>query len=241
LRIILVGPTGNIGSSIARALASDGHSLSIVGRDRSRLEALLKSLGSDAGSVRCLYTADLRDVESSRRAIGSSVECLGGVDAMINSSGVWDDTDPWKISPERWFEVFTVNAISPYILSLEVSRYMRGGGTIINMGCLTATRGHRIYKGLRPSPAYLTSKVAITYLTRYLAELLAPMGIRVVTIAPSWVRKLDLSEKLAAAIEETVPLKRPAEPAEIVEVIRAILSTKTPYITGAVIEVSGGL
>jgi len=163
------------------------------------------------------------------------------VDVMINSSGVWDDTDPWIMTLDRWLEVFTINTISPYTLSLEVSKYMRGGGTIINMGCLTATRGHRAYKGLRPSPAYLASKAALTYLTRHLAELLAPMGIRVITIAPSWVKKQDLSRELVKAIEETVPLRRPAEPSEIVEVIRAILSTRTPYITGAVIEVSGGL
>jgi 3-oxoacyl-[acyl-carrier protein] reductase len=67
------------------------------------------------------------------------------------------------------------------------------------------------------------------------------MGIRVITIAPSWVYRYGMNEKLLKAIETTVPLKRPAEPDEIAEVIKIIINTKTLYITGAVIEISGGL
>ncbi|MEM4971513.1 MAG: SDR family oxidoreductase [Sulfolobales archaeon] len=241
LRIILIGSTGTIGRRIARALIEDGHQLALIGRSASRLQEIVREIGSNKNGIKCIYTADLKDIEASKAAIAKSTSCLGGLDVLINSAGIWDDTDPWDIKPEKWLEVFTVNTIAPYILSLEASKYMEKGGTIINMGCLTATRGHRIYSGLRPSPAYLSSKVAITYLTKQLAELLAPMGVRVITIAPSWVNRPGIGERLVKAIESTVPLKRPADPDEIVEVIKAIINIKTPYITGAVIEVSGGL
>lgn len=241
LRIILIGSTGTIGRRVARALLEEGHRLALIGRSISKLQELVKSIGSNGDRIKCIYTADLKDIEISKDAIAKSASCLGGLDVLINSAGVWDDTDPWRITPEKWLEVFTINAVAPYMLSLEASKYMGEGGTIINVGCLTATRGHRIYSGLRPSPAYLTSKVAITYLTRQLAEVLAPMGIRVITIAPSWVYRYGMNEKLLKAIETTVPLKRPAEPDEIAEVIKIIINTKTLYITGAVIEISGGL
>ncbi|MDT7887870.1 MAG: SDR family oxidoreductase [Desulfurococcales archaeon] len=240
-KIILLGSTGTIGRKIAETLVEEGHSLAIIGRSDSRLRELVRSVGSSAERIKCIYTADLRDLESSKAAVASSSSCLGGLDVLINSAGVWDDTDPWKITLDKWLEIFVVNTIAPYMLSLEASKYMEKGGTIINMGCLTATRNHRIYKGLRPSPAYLSSKVAITYLTKQLAEILAPRGIRVITIAPSWVYKHGIGETLLKAIKDTVPLKRPADPGEIAEVIRAIINTKTPYITGSVIEISGGL
>ncbi|MEM0439758.1 MAG: SDR family oxidoreductase [Sulfolobales archaeon] len=241
MRIILTGPTGTLGKRILEGLLIDSHEVSIIGRDRERLENLVSSLKERGLSVRCVSTTDLRNIELARRALQESIACLGGIDALINSAGVWDDTSPWDLSVDRWIEVYVVNTIAPYTLSLEASRYMNNGGTIINIGCLSALRGHRIYAPLKPSPAYLASKASITYLTKQLAEILAPKGIRVVTIAPSWIEKEDLTHSHRESIKDHVPLKRAADPWEVVEVIRSILYMRTPYITGSVIEISGGL
>ncbi len=241
LKIILTGPTGLLGRKILEGLLEDGHEVSIIGRDLERLKKLAEKLKDRGSGVRCISTADLRDLERSKKALIESVSCLGSVDALINSAGVWDDTSPWGLGMKRWIEVYTVNTIAPYMLSLEVSKYMDSGGTIINMGCLSALRGHRIYSPLEPSPAYLASKVSITYLTKHLAEILAPRGIRVITIAPSWIEKERLSPEIRRSIEDNVPLRRAADPREIVEIVKTVLHIKTPYITGSVIEVSGGL
>ncbi|HWQ16668.1 MAG TPA: SDR family oxidoreductase [Sulfolobales archaeon] len=241
MRIILTGPTGTLGKKILESLLMDSHEISIIGRDREKLEKLVNSLKEHGLSVGCISTADLKDIELSRKALLESITCLGGIDALINSAGVWDDTDPWDLSVNKWVEVYIINTIAPYMLSLEASKYMNDGGTIINIGCLSALRGHRIYTPLKPSPAYLASKVSITYLTKQLAEILAPRGIRVVTIAPSWIEKESLTHGLRESIKDYVPLKRAADPWEVVEVIKSILYMRTPYITGSVIEISGGL
>ncbi len=241
MRIILTGPTGTLGKRILEGLVRDGHEVSIIGRGLERLRDLANSIRDHGSSVRCLSTADLRNLELSRKALLESIACLGGVDALINSAGVWDDTSPWDLGVERWIEVYMVNTIAPYTLSLEVSKYMGSGGTIINIGCLSALRDHRIYRPLKPSPAYLASKVSITYLTKQLAEILAPKGIRVVTIAPSWIEKENLSQGLRRSIWNSVPLRRAADPWEVVEVIKNILYTKTLYITGSIVEIPGGL
>lgn len=241
MRIILTGATGTLGKKILEGLLMDNHEISIIGRDLEKLRRLASTFKTQGFDIRCISTADLRDLELSRKSLLESIACLGGVDALINSAGVWDDTNPWDLSVERWIEVYMVNTITPYMLSLEASRYMSNGGTIINIGCLSALRGHRIYAPLKPSPAYLASKASITYLTKQLAEILAPRGVRVVTIAPSWIEKRDLSPRLRRSIEDSVPLKRAADPWEVVEIIKTILYVKTPYITGSVIEIPGGL
>lgn len=241
MKIIVTGPTGFLGRRILEGLLLDGHEVLIIGRDLEKLRKLSEDLRARGLSVKCISRADLRDLELSRKALREGIECLGGVNALINSAGVWDDTDPWALSVERWVEVYTINTIAPYMLSLEVSKYMGSGSTIINIGCLSALRDHRIYTPLKPSPAYLASKASITYLTKQLAEILAPKGIRVITIAPSWIEKESISPELREAIRDSVPLRRAADPWEIVEIIKTILYLKTPYITGSVIEISGGL
>lgn len=241
LRITVAGPTGILGRSIVKELARDGHRVAVIGRSPSKLRELARELEKLGLSITCTSTADLRELDRSRIAIAEISSCLGGMDVLINSAGAWDDSDPYSLTVNRWVEVYIINTVAPYMLSLEASRYMDRGGTIINIGCLSALRDHRIYSPLKPSPAYLASKVSITYLTKQLAELLAPKGIRVVTILPSWIDKPALSDELRSAIRSRVPLGRAADPGEVVEVIRSIIYMRTNYITGSIIEISGGL
>ena len=123
MRIILTGPTGTLGKRILEGLLIDSHKVSIIGRDREKLENLVSSLKERGLSVRCVSTADLRNIELSRRALQESIACLGGIDALINSAGVWDDTSPWDLSVDRWIEVYIVNTIAPYTLSIDCLLY----------------------------------------------------------------------------------------------------------------------
>lgn len=239
-RIVITGSTGKIGRRLSKDLAAAGHRLSLVGRSREKLEQLVQSTGLGAEEDLCTVVADLKDPEAPARIVAESISCLGGIDVVVNAVGVWDDTDPWVLDHKRWIEVLTINTIAPYRISMEAARYMGPGGLIIIFTCLSALRGHRIYSPLKPSPAYLASKAALTHITRQLADLLAGKGIRVLAIAPSWVER-DFSEDLANALRASVPLRRAATLREISDLVRSIIDLDVPYLTGAILEISGGL
>ncbi len=243
LSILITGATGYLGSHITKRALERGHRIIAVIRSKSsfnKLDPEVKEIFKKFSEKLCFVENNLERIESLDDLVKRSYECFRRIDVLINSAAIWDDTDPYKLSYDKWIRILTVNLIVPYILSLKISDHMSSRGVIINLSCLTSTRGHRVYGVLKPSPAYIASKTALNAVTRYLADLLASKGIIVIGIVPSWVEKPEIS-RYREYISRNIPLRRAADPQEVADLIILLAEERIQYLSGSIIEIPGAL
>ena len=239
---MVTGATGFLGRYITKRALERGHRVIGVIREKfslNKIQGFMREFLDRNRDRICFVESDLEKIELLDDLVEKAYSCFGDINVLINSAAVWDDTEPFQLSYDKWIKILSINLVVPYMLAIKVSRYMREGDMIINISCLTSTKGHRAYGVLRPSPAYVASKTALNSVTKYLADLLAPKGIIVIGVAPSWIKKPEIS-RFENYIRKNVPLGRAADPDEIADIILSLAENKKHYLSGSIIELSGG-
>ncbi len=168
-------------------------------------------------------------------------EHWGGIDDLVNNAGTWDHAPLLDLSLERWRGVFEVNLMAPIAISNAAVPRMARGGSIVNV---SSVLGQVAAPGRGP---YCVSKSALIALTKMQAVEWAERGIRVNAIAPGYITN-DTTRRMAAAggfdtaaINRRTPLGRFGEEEEVAEGIAYLLDPRrAAYVTGHVLEVSGG-
>jgi meso-butanediol dehydrogenase/(S,S)-butanediol dehydrogenase/diacetyl reductase len=173
--------------------------------------------------------------------VAQAIERFGGIDILFNNAGVLVFGTIETTPVEQWRRVLDVNINGVFLCSRAVLPHMRarGGGAIVNMSSSTGA-----YLGNGNAAAYVTSKGAVTLLTRCMAIDHAADGIRVNAIAPGptdtpMVRGLMSPEALAAFVA-TFPAGRMGRPDEIAAAALFLASDEASFITGAVLAADGG-
>jgi len=163
-----------------------------------------------------------------------------GLDILVNNAGITRDKSLAKLSPEDWDRVIAVNLTAVFRLCQMAGAIMKEqkSGVILNAASVVAHYGNF------GQANYVATKAGVIGLTKTLARELGRSGIRVNAIAPGFimtdmVRKVP-KENLDAIAGQT-PLKRLGDPSEIASVYAFLASDDASYITGAVIDVNGGL
>lgn len=162
------------------------------------------------------------------------------VDVLVNNAGINRLAAGVELSDEDLRETLQVNLLSPLRLVRGLAPQMiaRGYGRIVNISSIWSV----VSKPRRVS--YAASKAAINGVTRTLAIELAPFNVLVNAVAPGYVNteltKQNNTEEDLAAIRQTIPMRRLAEPDEIAEVVAFLCSEKNSYITGQVVLADGG-
>jgi 3-oxoacyl-[acyl-carrier protein] reductase len=234
---VVTGSTGGIGLATARMLVEEGARVVTSGRSEA------PGVG-EALHVR----ADLSAPGEPERLIAEA----GDVDALVNNVGYAEQRDFLEVTDEQWDEVWQLNVMS-YIRAIRaVVPQMRGrGGVIVNV---SSTAGKRPSTGM---PDYSVTKAAVLSLSRLVADLYAPDGIRCNAVTPgptateAWLGDGGLGDQQATRtgktreeVLETVgkgrPLARLAEPGEIAAVIAFLCSDRSSYVTGSAWSVDGG-
>lgn len=220
MTVLVVGGRGGIGTATVRILERDGAECAVLDR----------ADGVDA--------ADPEQVRGYLTAAGitelSAVVVLAG---RAGSGGI-DETDIGQ-----WRALMRDNLDSAYVVvreCLPLLRASHGDRSIVLLSSVNGRHGGNALSG----PAYATAKAAIIGLTRHLAVALAADRIRVNAIAPGPVdtmmyRRLDPDQQ--ARLESTIPLRRVAAPEEIAGAVRFLLSPSAVSMTGAVLDMNGGL
>jgi len=240
--MIVTGGGRGIGAATARLAAARGYAVCINYRkDRAAAEQLARDLGGRAIAV----SADVADEAHVTRLFETVDRELGAVSALVNNAGIVDlATRVEAITRARLERMFAVNVFGSFLCAREAVKRMsraRGGrgGTIVNVSSIAAKLG-----GPGEYVDYAAAKGAIDTFTIGLAKEVGPDGIRVNAVRPGIIRtEIHRSSGDPGRLERigaTAPLGRPGDAEEVARVIVWLASEESSYMSGALVDVSGG-
>ena len=161
----------------------------------------------------------------------------GGLDVLVNNSGIIHDRTIKKMSMEEFEGVVRVNLIGTFTVTQKAAAILRSGGRIVNLSSVSGQMG------LFGQANYSSSKAAIIALTKVSAREFARQNITVNAIAPGFIdvgMSKGMSEEVTANFTKQIPLGRLGEVNEIVDAALFLASPMASYITGHVLNVNGG-
>ncbi|TFA99451.1 3-oxoacyl reductase [Trichoderma ghanense] len=247
----VVGATGTIGFSIAKAFAKQGAVLTLLARSaadaRPRLEPQLRPYslpGTDGVGVPAAHrfikldVAKREDIKAVFGARGSSKPqtgtTVGPIDILVNCAGITQTSLLMRTSDENLSDIVDTNLLATMLVCKHAK--MRPNGCIINVSSLMAAKG-----GLGAT-AYAASKAGVIGFTRALCREMASRSIRVNALLPGWVNSsmwTDLKPEIKQAFLKDTPLNRVAEPAEVADA--ALFLASNGFANNCVLNLDGGL
>jgi 3-oxoacyl-[acyl-carrier protein] reductase len=239
--VLVTGASRGIGSACVRRFANEGakvviHYLQAV----DAAEELAKSIRDEGGQVK-LIQANLTEPPQIERLIDVAVQTFGGIDVLVNNAGTAIIGSIDAVEPESFHHQFAINVGAVlFTTKAAIKAFKVSGGSIVNISSINASRP------VAGASVYSASKAAVEALTKSLAIELAPRCIRVNAVAPGTtdtdLLRSGLSPELEAKIvEHTLYGQRLGQPADIAEVVMFLASTEAEWITGQIINASGGL
>jgi NAD(P)-dependent dehydrogenase (short-subunit alcohol dehydrogenase family) len=233
---LVTGATGSLGGEIARALAAEGASVAVSGRDSERGAALIAEV-EHAGGRAVFLQADLDgSAAASHDLAARATETIGGrVDILVNNAGIFPG-DPTPDTDEATFDrVFGVNVKAPFFLvgALAPAMAERGDGAIINLGSWVARLG------LPRGALYASTKGALETLTRAWAAEFGPRGVRVNTISPGTMASTD-DTTMAEAMMAGTPASIAGPPEAIGAAAVYLASDEARFVHAATFDIDGG-
>ena len=240
---LVTGGSGDIGASISQRLARAGAAVVVAyHKNRDAAEALIASLKQRDLDALCVHI-DVTNEESVADALDKIVRRLGRLDHLVNNAGGMRARMPVEqMDTALWEHAITLNLTGTFfcVRSAIPLLKLQNHSTIVNVGSSAASTG-----GSGGSVHYAAAKAGLIGLTRGLAVELGPMGIRVNAVAPGAV-VTQFHERVAPAspISEWanhLPLRRTGSPDEIANVVRFLVGPESSYMTGQVLQASGGM
>ncbi|MBU8811233.1 SDR family oxidoreductase [Mycolicibacterium goodii] len=237
-KVIVTGGAGVIGQAICRRLLLSGY-VPVVADLKGAVDGLDLVRAGMAGAVK--VAMDVSDRESVHSAVDSVVGDGETVYGLVNCAGVLRDSFLGELDEAKLELMFQVNIAGMARVTDVVAPLLGEGSAIVNIGSLT---GH--FGRFRGASVYGATKAGIAAYTRYLAEELAPRGIRVNNIAPGVIRapmspsmaRVSGGEQVSAGY---AMLNRIGEPEEVAEAVEFMLSPRASFITAQTLLVDGGV
>jgi len=240
--IMVTGAARGIGAAIARAFHREGARVTLLDIDSPGVEALARELRATGDDPLALKT-DVTVAADVRRAVDAIIGRWGRLDVLVNNAGGFSRIIPTEEIPdEEWDAILRLNLTSVFLCAKAVLPIMKrqGSGRIVNVSSAAGRAG-----AVTATSHYAAAKAGVLGFTRHLAREVGPDGITVNAVAPGTVaterfkalRSVEETRRLA----ESIPLRRIAEPDEIAEAVLFLASDAARYITGAALDVNGGL
>ncbi len=240
---IITGASQGIGACIAKRLAKDGFDVAVnhypSDSDREKALAVAEECRAFGVKAEC-YAADVSKFDQCEEMVKQIKADFGSIDALVNNAGITKDGLLARMKESDYDAVIAVNQKSVYNMMKFVCGVMmkQRSGKIVNVASVAGLYGN-------PGQVnYSASKAAIIGMTKTVAKEFGSRNINCNAVAPGLIRTpmTDvLSDELKAKMLDAVSLKRFGEPEEIASVVSFLVSEDASYITGQVIEISGGL
>jgi len=235
---LITGSTRGIGKAIAVALAKEGATVVITGRNKETAEIVAENIKNEFGVDAYGFQLDLSgDIKNVWKDIEKTV---GKVDILVNNAGITKDTLFIRMKETDWNAVIETNLTGTFkITQLAVKGMIKKKwGRVIN---ITSIIG---FTGNIGQVNYSTTKAGLVGFTKSLAKELAPRNITVNAVAPGFI-ETDMTDVLPTEIKENylkqIPLGRFGQPEDVANVVLFLASEKASYITGETIHVNGGM
>ncbi|BEU25737.1 SDR family NAD(P)-dependent oxidoreductase [Paraburkholderia caribensis] len=243
---IVTGGGSGIGKEVASRLVQQGASVVIGGRDESKLKGAAAEIDPTGAKVR-IFAGDIASPATADGLVKTATEAFGGVDVLVNNAGVFRPKGFLDLTESEYDWFLDTILKGKFFMAQAAARAMkqRGGGAIVQTGSLWALQAI----GATPSSAYSAANAGVHALTRNLAIELAPLNIRINTVAPAVVEtpvyNTFMTEEQVSQTLPTFnafhPLGRNGQPADVAEAILFLASTSASWITGTVLPVDGGV
>lgn len=235
---VITGSAQGIGFAIAEAFAAEGANVVIadINRDAAQEAAGRLCIGGRAIGVAC-NVAEGEDVEA---LVAAASDRFGSLDVWVNNAGITRDATMRKMTEDMFDQVIAVHLRGTWLGTRAASARMREqehGGSIVNISSISGK------VGLLGQTNYSAAKAGIVGLTKAAAKEVGFANVRVNAVMPGLIRT-PMTEGMREDIKEArlkeIALGRMGEPAEIAHTVLFLASDMSSYITGAVVEVTGG-
>ncbi|GAA2878127.1 short-chain dehydrogenase [Actinoplanes cyaneus] len=239
---LVTGGGSGIGRAVARALATEGATVVVAGRDAASLDETVKLIEADNGTAAAV-TADVTVAEQVESLVTTVVDRFGALDVAVNNAGVLGRPAPLADLDETvWHSVIDTNLTGVYLsMKYEIARMRGRGGAIVNIASNIGAHGRRPGLG-----AYAAAKAAVSTLTRNAALEYIGEGIRINAVSPGpsdtamslhpGETPQDRADRLAGAL----PIGRVGALEEIASAVLWLAADESGFTVGHDLVVDGG-
>jgi NAD(P)-dependent dehydrogenase (short-subunit alcohol dehydrogenase family) len=236
--VLVAGAAGALGQALAYAFAERGAKIIAADIDRTRVEAVAEKL---PGGGHLAHWLDVTDEASCKNAVATARDALGGLDVVINGTGVFSVAPALELDAQTFADTLRVNLTGAFLLARAAASIMiaDGGGSIITIASVSSRVANPGYA------AYASSKAGLMQLVRVLAREWAEHQVTVNTIGPAMILT-PLTEQYLRSTDNFdyalghIPMGRFGKPEDIVGTALLLASQAGAFVTGQTIFVDGG-
>lgn len=232
-----------IGRATAELFAEHGARVAILDLDDGASTEAAASIAAVDGGAHLGVACDVTDRASCGAAAEKVIESFGKIDILINNAGITQPVKTLDISGPDWERIVAVNMTGVLYLSQAFIPAMKagGGGSIACMSSVSAQRGGGIFGG----PHYSAAKAGVLGLSKAMAREFGIDGIRVNAVTPGLIQTDitggKLTDQMRSDILKGIPLNRLGDARDVANIYLFLASDLSAYVTGAVIDVNGGM
>ena len=236
---LVTGASRGIGEAIAKRLASEGATVLAAARTAEALEKVVGAI-TESGGKASAVPLDLADPASIESGVKSALASRGQIDVLVNNAGVTEDNLLLRMSKEAWDRVLGTNLTGVFLLTQAVVRGMlkKRYGRIVNVTSVVGLMGNA------GQANYAASKAGLVGFTKSLARELASRNITCNAVAPGFISTAmtdRMTEEARQSLSGQIPLGRLGTAEDVAGAVAFLASEEASYVTGTVLNVSGGL
>jgi 3-oxoacyl-[acyl-carrier protein] reductase len=237
-KAVITGGAQGLGAAIARRLALEGMSVSLLDIQADRAKETAEDIALETGSPTFSFACDMRDRAAVQQAFASAAEAMGGLDTYIGNAGITRDRMFHRLSDDDWDQVIAVNLTGVYVGLRAAAPWLRtdAPGRVVLISSMVANTGNLGQMN------YTAAKAGVVGLVRTGALELARFATTVNGVRPGFIETAMTAAMPPEAQKQMTanPMGRPGQPEDIAGAVAYLCSQDASFVTGQLIDVNGG-